>query len=80
MGHLEPWIMTNVKPAGACPECGVAHKSTSPHNQRSLTYQYKFYNQHGRWPTWADAMVHCSDTTKQFWAEELAKYGIEVER
>jgi hypothetical protein len=61
-----------------CPECGVAHDPRNPHNQQSLFYQYKFYNDTGRWPTWEDAMAHCSDTTKKLWAEQLKKHGIEV--
>jgi hypothetical protein len=49
-----------------------------PHNQQSLYWQYWFYGQHGRWPTWADAMAHCSEATKAFWISELKRYGIDV--
>ena len=44
---------------GTCPECAVKHDPEQPHNRDSLAYQYKFYDQHGRWPTWSDAMAHC---------------------
>lgn len=64
---------------GACPLCGVEHNPEFPHNKDSLTYQYKFYDEHGRWPTWKDAMEHCTDEMKQFWLEELRKRGVKVE-
>lgn len=63
-----------------CQECAVDHPVDQPHNQQSLYYQYHFYSQHGRWPTWADAMAHCSDEVKAIWTEELKKHGIEVVR
>ncbi len=63
---------------GTCPECGVEHEPELPHNQQSLFYQYKFYNEHDRWPTWKDAMEHCSEEVKQFWTDELRSRGIEV--
>lgn len=49
---------------GTCPECGVKHKPEEPHDRGSIAYQYSFYNKHGRWPTWADAVAHCSDEMK----------------
>lgn len=44
----------------------------------SLYYQYKFHAAHGRWPTWVDAMAHCSEEIKEFWVEELDKEGVRV--
>ena len=70
--HLMP-----AKP-GTCPECAVAHDPTAPHNQQSLYYQYHFYADHNRWPTWDDAMAHCTKEVQQFWIEELAKHGVTV--
>lgn len=64
---------------GTCPECSVAHEPEQPHNQQSLFYQYKFYNEHGCWPTWKDAMEHCPEGIKNYWKKELAKRGIKVE-
>ena len=58
-------------PAGTCPECAVDHSPEVPHNQQSLHYQYTFYAQHGRWPTWADAIAHCSPETQSAWKREL---------
>jgi hypothetical protein len=65
-------------PPGTCRECAVAHDPGQPHNQRSLAYQYKFYDQHGRFPIWADAMTHCSPEVKAHWCEALAERGVEV--
>lgn len=64
---------------GTCPECGVAHDPSQPHNQRSLAYQYWFYNEHGRWPTWADALAHCDPDVRILWAAVLAERGIQVD-
>ena len=66
-------------PAGTCQECAVDHDPEQPHNQQSLFYQYKFYNEHGRWPTWKDAMEHCSEDIKAFWKRELEERGVRVE-
>ena len=66
-------------PDGTCPMCAVKHDSNQPHDKDSLTYQYKFYDEHGRWPTWKDAMAHCSEDIKKNWIEELEKKGVKVE-
>ena len=65
-------------PKGTCQKCAVAHAEDQPHNQQSLFWQYWFFGQHERWPTWKDAMEHCSDETKRQWTEQLAKHGITV--
>jgi len=65
-------------PTGTCPECAVKHDPTQPHDRQSLHYQYHFHGQHGRWPTWADAMAHCSADVQKMWIDELAEHGIEV--
>lgn len=77
-GHLKPFVILGKVPDGTCPECATKHEPEQPHNQQSLAYQYKFYDQHGRFPTWKDAMEHCTDEIKTFWVEELKKHGIEV--
>lgn len=64
---------------GTCPECGVQHDPGLPHNQQSLYYQYHFFQENGRWPTWSDAMAHCSDEMKSFWKKELSKRGVTPE-
>jgi hypothetical protein len=77
-GHLKPFVLIGKVPKGTCPECAVAHDPSQPHNQHSLAYQYKFYDMHGRWPTWADAIAHCSEEVKKFWTEALLEHGITV--
>lgn len=61
-----------------CQQCAVDHPPDQPHNQQSLFYQIKFYNEHKRAPTWKDAIAHCSSEVKTAWAIELAKFGITV--
>jgi hypothetical protein len=62
---------------GTCEVCATAHAPAQPHNQQSMFYQYRFFAEHKRWPTWADAMSHCDETTKAFWKSELAKRGVQ---
>jgi hypothetical protein len=64
---------------GTCPECATKHNPEQPHNQRSLYYQTKFYMENGRYPTWKDAMEHCSEEVKAWWIVQLKEHGIEVE-
>lgn len=66
-------------PEGTCPECAVNHPPDQPHNQQSLFYQYHFYNENGRWPTWKDALAHCPDGIKDIWIQALSERGITVE-
>jgi len=63
---------------GQCAECAVVHDATLPHNQQSLFWQYNFMEKHGRWPTWADAMAHCTPEMQTLWKRALAKHGIVV--
>ncbi len=48
-------------PADVCQACAVDHPHDQPHNQLSLHWQYWFYARHNRWPTWTDAMAHCTE-------------------
>lgn len=63
---------------GSCALCGELHDKREPHNNSSILYQHKFRMKYGRYPTWEDAMGHCSLYVKKRFAEELAKAGIEV--
>lgn len=66
-------------PADCCQECGVKHDPAQPHNAQSLHYQYSFYAENGgRWPTWLDAMAHCSDDIRAAWTDELGRLGVDV--
>ncbi len=60
-------------PPGTCQWCAVDHEPEAPHNQQSLYYQMKFHAIHGRWPTWTDAMAHCSDELKRLWRKALVE-------
>ncbi|NLV59170.1 MAG: hypothetical protein GXY67_10415 [Clostridiales bacterium] len=59
----------------ACPMCATQHDPDVPHNAQSLYYQMKFRQEHGRFPTWDDAMAHCSEETRQRWQLELKLHG-----
>lgn len=75
--YLGGWSLLPA-PEGKCQECATEHAAELPHNQQSLFYQYKFYNEHGRWPTWEDAIAHCTDEMKEFWKAELRMRGVDV--
>ncbi len=62
-----------------CQECATDHHPSMPHNQQSLYYQMKFHMEHGRCPTWKDAMAHCSDEMKALWIQGLREKGVEIE-
>lgn len=64
---------------GTCPECAVKHDPEQPHNQQSLFYQYHFFNEHGKWPTWKDAMEHCPEDIKKLWVDALKEQGVDVD-
>ena len=81
MGYLKEhhgMTLLGNTPPGTCPECATTHEPYMPHNQQSPAYQYKFYDQHGRWPTWEDAMAHCSKKVKELWMQALRDRGIEI--
>jgi len=56
-----------------CQWCAVDHAPEAPHNQQSLYYQMKFNAIHGRWPTWSDAMAHCTPELQAAWRERLVE-------
>lgn len=58
-----------------CQECAVKHGTEEPHNALSIYYQYSFHAKYGKWPTWSDAIAHCSDDLKEAWVKELKKIG-----
>lgn len=61
--------------ADRCSVCATAHLPAEPHNAMSLYYQMAFRLQHGRWPTWEDAMTHCDPDVREIWTEELIAVG-----
>lgn len=62
-----------------CPICAAKHDERDPHDRDSLFYQNQFYKAHRRFPSWWDAMGHCTETTKAAWVEKLKRRGIILE-
>jgi hypothetical protein len=60
-----------------CQKCAVAHPPEAPHDATSLYYQYWFKKQYGRWPTWEDAMAHCSEEVKKGTIEVLEENHVD---
>lgn len=82
MGYLRErhgMVLLDRVPEGVCPACATDHEPELPHNLQSLTYQYKFYDEHGRWPTWDDAMSHCTDEVKTLWFEAMESVAREAQ-
>lgn len=82
MGQLQEkhgMVLLAKTPPDTCPICAAVHDPAMPHNLQSLTYQYKFYDKHGRFPTWADAIAHCAHDIKIAWRDALAECGIVVD-
>lgn len=69
------WKLLPCRP-DVCQECAVDHKPEEPHNKDSLYYQMTFKAKHGRYPTWNDAIAHCSDDLKYAIREFLEEKGI----
>lgn len=67
------------QPPGVCSQCGRDHAPAEPHDQQTLAYQYAFYAEHERWPTWGDAMAHCSPDVQALWREGLRARGVTEE-
>jgi len=64
--------------ADVCQTCAVNHPAAQPHNPQSLYYQFLFYADTGRFPTWKDAMAHCADEVKKKWIVALKAKGIKL--
>ena len=76
--NLAPWKMLPA-PKDTCQVCATKHEPENPHNQQSFFYLYDFYGKHGRWPTWGDAMAHCTPEMKAYWCEALKQAGVPQE-
>ncbi|AHE52593.1 hypothetical protein NX02_22130 [Sphingomonas sanxanigenens DSM 19645 = NX02] len=63
---------------GACETCATAHEPHLPHNAQSIFYSIRFQAEHGRAPTWIDAMAHCSDEMRALWTKALTDRGVDV--
>lgn len=79
---LSAWKL--LPPTLGCSQCGTEHDDDIPHNAVSITYQYWFRIEEvragrpGRWPTWKDAMAHCTPDMQRQWTEALRRQGVEV--
>lgn len=62
--------------SGECSQCGRVHLPDAPHDNQALVYQYAFYAEHGRWPTWGDAMAHCAPEVQAAWTQALNAKGV----
>ncbi len=76
--HLGAFAMLPAAP-DKCKECATAHKPDQAHNAQSIFYQYHFYNEHGRWPNWKDAIAHCAPEVQEQWKKLLTEAGVDVE-
>lgn len=62
-----------------CPECHSQHDPELPHDALRAAYRLKFHEKHKRFPTWTDAMAHCSDEMKAAWKKALEEqHGVDV--
>jgi len=64
---------------GKCQECAVDHLPDRPHDRDSLYYQFKFFKDHGRYPTWENAIAHCNQSLRIDWKLELKLRGVWTE-
>ncbi len=64
---------------GRCQVCAADHAPEAPHNRDSLYYQMSFYQKNGRFPTWKDAMSHCTEPVKEAWLAALREHHVPEE-
>lgn len=69
-------IVVEAPRAGTCPVCAIEHPEEYPHNPCSLYYRMKFRQEHGRFPTWDDAMAHCPEPVCQKFIAYMRSRGI----
>lgn len=73
------WTLTPVDTSnGECSQCGILHEPDAPHDAQSLYYQYAFYAEHDRWPSWNDAMAHCAPEVQEAWTAALREHGVDL--
>jgi hypothetical protein len=69
------WTLLPPAP-GVCQQCARDHEPGMPHDAQSLYYQYHFHAEHDRWPTWADALAHCTPEVREEWTRALRNHGV----
>lgn len=65
---------------GVCQVCAADHDPLFMHNRDSLYYQTLFLQEHGRAPTWSDAMAHCDIRLKLFYRKQFRMHFLEKGR
>lgn len=63
-----------------CRICATAHRPEQPHDRDSLYYQNWFFKRYRHFPSWADAMAHCTEAVQAEFTATLAKRGIAIEK
>lgn len=69
-------------PEGFCPECGVQHAEALPHDPTTMVFIANFRQKcievgvEPRWPTWRDAMRHCTPQVQDNWTKALEQKGV----
>lgn len=61
---------------GACKICAALHNPDQPHERDSLYYQMRFFQVYNRFPSWDDAMAHCSKAVQLQVKQDLIERGI----
>lgn len=62
-----------------CDTCGEYHLEYMPHEYGSFTYRQNFFNQHGRLPTYRDAMRHCPPEVRDLAVQAYEAFGLDVD-
>ena len=60
-----------------CQVCGSDHGAGEAHDPTSVYYQYAFYENNGRYPSWRDSIAHLDAEHQQHWLDELAEQGLD---
>lgn len=63
-------------PEGACPECGAIHHPSQPHKWGEEFYMHDFFEKHGVYPSWGDALAHCREDVRNNWRGILLEAGV----
>lgn len=64
---------------GSCPECGAEHHMTQPHKWGNEFYMQQFFDAHGVYPSWGDAIAHCREDVRANWTALLTEQGVTAE-
>jgi len=67
-------------PPDHCQVCAAKHNPDDVHNAGGLFYQYHFFEKHLRWPTWRDAMAHCSQERKDQLEAQFKEKGFDIDQ